>query len=854
MDYLIKYPQRIITYGLFGILGLLFVLLAVNEKNWRLLKGKSTWKVDSNYSLTVADFAIDGNLKTLWSSYVPMTSGMFFEVDIGTPAVINGLVFHVGKERRGQPLQWIVKTSFDGEHWQTAVPHRHITYRSMLAILFTPVRAQYVQIIQTSVRATTSPWLINELDLLQPIIPWQFEHFTLIFCILGWSFAIVAFLLFVSIRGSSRGKVILSLMLTGIVLLGWGLRIFDISAYELSEREFQHLSLLDFGKYTHAEWLKAYFDNTKTGTSWLALLFSRLAYQFFQEPRVSLRIVSAIFGVCTIILVFFLPKLLSGVQTSVCQEADETSVLPGALASALVSVSGFSVLLSRRGDFSVSLLVFTLLYLVVAYRFLYRNGSYTWVPVLTLLVCTGFFIDPAMGYVPIGIIVFTGGSYYVHQTSRLIFKNHTVRFILFVFSILPLYVYWYIIAKRGNREISLSFTFSKQEFLHELSRMLRFSGFTGVVLWVSLGIVLVGIIQLLSHKNHRVWFLYIQGLVFSILVLCFSSSQNSSLFLWITLLVIFLLAKGIYTILLFFLSKLRKGATERVYVVRVALFLIIVLYFVVFSINSLFVGNPAFPYASELYEEYSREKNIGVLVHHIITDPNECKIVATLDQEVAELYSVIYGIELSFIEFSELKRLSEQGSFWTYIFAPASLENTNRKGITNFLSQYYLEVGKSTRASLYKLRDEFYGRRQQYSPQDLFHDTGHHIKDKRSSSGVVRFATKDDPPGLLSFWPAFRVCTSGRHIARFVLRSEGGIDEVVIILEVLADSHNVLARLKLKGSDFPDPTTYQTFDLPFDLDMTDNPAFQMKRLQFLVHFTGKAEVRLDYIELIPEEE
>jgi hypothetical protein len=853
MDPIIKHSQRSVIYGMFGILGLLFVLLIVNEKNWRPLKGKTTWKVTSNYGLEVADFAIDGNLKLLWTSYAPMTSGMFFQVDIGTPSIINGLVLHVGKEKQGQPLQWIVKTSLDGEHWQTAVPRRHITYRSMLAILFTSVRAQYIQVIQTSIQATSSPWSIGELDLLQPIVPWQFEHFTLIFWIVGWLFGIVSFLLFTSLQGALQRKVLLAIILTSVVLLGWGLRIYDINAYELSAREFQHLSLLDFGKYTHTEWLKAYFDNTKTGTSWLALLFNRWAYQFFQEPRISLRIVSAIFGVCTIVLVYFLPKFLSGVQNLFCQEADKTSALLCALVSALVSVSGFFIVLSRRADTSVPLLFFILLYLVIAYRFLYRNGSYVWIPVLILLLFTGFFIDPTMGYVPIGIIVFIGGSY-VHQTSCLIFKNHAIRLITFVLSALPLYVYWYIIVKWGNRNIALSFTFSKQEFWHELSRMLRFSGFTGIVLWVSLGIVLVGIVQLFSHKNHGEWFLYIQGIIFFILVVCFSSSPSSSPFLWIALLLIFLLAKGIYTTLkLGFTSKVASNYSFLVPLIKLAVFFIVVLYFAMFSINSLFFGSPVFPHVSELYEEYSRKKNIGALIQHIITDPDECRIVATLNEQLTKFFPVIYGIEPYFVEFSELTRLSELGRFWTYIFAPISLENTNREEITAFLRQYYHEVGKSSRISLYKLREEFYGQRQRYTPADLHHDTGHHIEDERSFSGVVRFATKDDPPGLLSFWPAFRICTSGYHIARFVLRSEGGTDEVVAILEVWADSHTLLARSNLKGTDFSDPTTYQAFDLPFGLDMR-NPAFQMRRLQFLVHFTGKAEVRLDYIELIPHNE
>ena len=70
------------------------------------------------------------------------------------------------------------------------------------------------------------------------------------------------------------------------------------------------------------------------------------------------------------------------------------------------------------------------------------------------------------------------------------------------------------------------------------------------------------------------------------------------------------------------------------------------------------------------------------------------------------------------------------------------------------------------------------------------------------------------------------------------------------ILEVLASPQEPLARIELKGHDFVNPNAYQIFDVPFDLTLVDNPAFPMKRLQFIVHFTGRAEVRFDRIELL----
>ena len=78
--------------GIGALLGILGVLLIINEANWRPLKNKIEWNVRSNYSNGGAPFAIDQDLKTYWTSYVPITSGMFFQIDIGRSALINGIL------------------------------------------------------------------------------------------------------------------------------------------------------------------------------------------------------------------------------------------------------------------------------------------------------------------------------------------------------------------------------------------------------------------------------------------------------------------------------------------------------------------------------------------------------------------------------------------------------------------------------------------------------------------------------------------------------------------------------------------------------------------------------------------
>jgi len=863
-SYIANRPQLSILYGFLGILGLLLMLLTVNGKNWRLLKGKTSWIASSNYSKTRVDWAIDRNMETQWSSHAPMGFGMFFQVDIATPSVINGLVLHVGKDKRGQPDEWVVKTSLDGENWQAIIPRRHINYRSMLAILFAPVRARHIQIVLNSGGAP-SAWQIRELDLLQPLVPWQFERSILTFWILGWIFTMVSVLLCIPGQVPSRERLILPIVMILIVLSGWVLRVYDISSYEFSDREWEYFSFLDFGRYTHIEWIKGFFQNVKAGRSWLALLFSRWAYQFFSNYLVSMRIVPAIFGVCTVFLVFLIWKIfLSGRQISSYHR--QGVLWEQVLASALVSVAGFPVLLSRRSDVSVSLIVFILLYLVLTYQFVYRKGTYGWVPVLILLLFTGFSVDPAMDYVPVGIILF-GGVNLLFQgfcAGWGCLKNQALRLIIYGISALPLYLYQLLfLREHWTQNASFSFA-SFSPFFHELSGSLQFCGFSGIGVWIFGGGVLIGIAQLLYYRDHGEWFLYIQGILFSILVVLFSPPEHiSSQFLLITLLVIFLLVKGIYAILifLFFRSRSRKSGKQppsdrikkQYSIARIAALIIVTSYFALFSINSLFLGNSAYPYASGLYEEYKQKKRIRKLIEIIKADPNECKTVGVLDQGLDNFYSAMYKIHSSFVDLPGLKRFSDFRRFWTYLLVPISLENSDMETITGFLNQHYTEIGKSAQVSLYKLRDEFRGQQEHYSPKYLFSNTGRRIEDKFSINRWVKSARKGDPPGILASTPAYRTCQPGRYTARFAIRATGDTDEVVAILEIFVSRYDVLRRLELKGSDFVDSTAYQIFDLPFDLDMTDNPAFQMKRLQFLVQFTGESEVRVDYVELIPEE-
>ncbi|GAK58087.1 LPXTG-motif cell wall anchor domain protein [Candidatus Vecturithrix granuli] len=844
IHWIIRQPRRSIVYGLFALLVVLLLLFAINEKNWRPLKNKSNWKVSSNYSKAGAKFAIDKDLETYWTSYVPVTSGIFFQVDMGTPTTINAILFDLGEQKGGHPVHWVVKTSLDGEQWQTVVPTREITYQSFFAIIF-PARenVRYLQVIHASTTSKRIRWVISELYLFQPIVPWQFERSSLIFWIVGTLFAIGGVFMLTFFRTSSgrRDYIILSSVMLIVMLIGWGLRIYDIGAYEFSAQEFQIVSALNVEEARHSKWLSSYFQQTESGISVCILLCIRWIYQFFQDYAVAIRTVPAIFSVLTVMFLGFLWKKQASELSG--EEFQNSSSLWELLFVIIwVSLSIYPVLLSRRGEFAASLLFFLLFYLFTAYRFLYQQGGHGWLPLLVLLLFLGSWVEPAMLIVPAGIVLFEGIRQIVNRLhigqTNISQKSQLFRDGLYLLSFLPLYAYW-------REYLSALFVGPARIMFAEFLGMLQAKGFSWIAIWVLISFGCIGLIKMLSDRKLFEWFLVFQCVCVSTGA-WFTTSKPDGAVLILLLGLCWIGTKGLVTLL-----SVRPIFSARIsFFCKLSVSLMLAIFLSAHTVNSLFIGSARFPYISTLYEQYRQERGIQPLIHTLLTDSGDCNSIAAFDELMAEQYSVLYPLHLEFIEFPEARRLAGQGRFWPYLLLNKDIPEGE---IQHFLEQYYVQIERSANVILYKRRDQSCALSQRYIWEDLYRNVGRHIKDKQATSQFVRVAKKGSHPGLLTFGPSFPVCCPGRYIVRFVLRSTGGATEdVAANLKVAADTYHTLARLQLTGRDFPDSATYYAFDLPFELDMTDNPAFQKRHLQYFVEVTGKAEVRLDYIELIPQ--
>lgn len=853
-----KNPRRIILFSLWGILGILLILFVLNQRNWKLLQHKEEWQVRSNYSHRVAPAAVDQNLLTFWASHVPMTYGMFFQVDIHTPSLLNGIIFHGEDGQDHHPETWIVKTSVDGQVWHTVKPHPPIRYRSMLIIPFSQVKARYVHVVLTADSSYGARWMIHELDLLQPIIPWRLEQTDLLVFLCGYLFILGVMSLCLSAKRRQASGIpwrvsgVFFSFLLIILLPGWILRVYHLDAAELTAQEMQIFSVADLGKDTHTEWLQGYFDYSQTGISWLALLGIRWIYQATENVAFSIRIIPVLLGSFLIVLLpLFQKKLfINPKQSSRDESSWQFLVLSG-----LAGLSLFPIVTSRIGEFAVITGFFLILYLGISYQVVFRQGTSWWYPLSTLLLLLGFFIEPEIGYGVLALLIASGIALLVQiftgcLSSSVKTKSLFLRFLLLFLFALPVFCAWYVLNQRTSPETRL---FLSPTFFHPtngdngilaiLFQIFRFYGFPGIAAWICLLLLIMGIVQSIFQKKSGMLFLTIQALAFFLLAALPSQPAPDLGFLMFSLIIACLLADSFTRILGLASRKLRHPLAPPATMILLG-------YIGFFSANSLFFGSSSFPFLSNVYEDTQRRQAINSLLHIVRTDPDECKTIATMESELTALYPQQYDLELYAPELSELTRLASLGRFRKYLLLSTTQP---QEYIEDFLTTYYEEIGRSLSVILYRVRDEFYsGRPERFTWRDLRFTTGKAVEDQTSSTEGARYAEQGEQRGFLSSGPTIRMCQPGWYIARFVLRSQGDAEDIVAILDIKANRYQSLARRTLRAGEFQNSTTYQTFDVPFFLDMAENQAFQMARVQLRVYFTGAADLWLDYIDLLPQ--
>lgn len=139
-----------------------------------------------------------------------------------------------------------------------------------------------------------------------------------------------------------------------------------------------------------------------------------------------------------------------------------------------------------------------------------------------------------------------------------------------------------------------------------------------------------------------------------------------------------------------------------------------------------------------------------------------------------------------------------------------------------------------------------------FEAETLFSQTGRNVDDPNASGGAVRMARAQlDAPGFLVFGPYQRIVLPGEYVARFHLKvGDRSVAEEVVALDVSSSLDGVFAEQSLAGTTFRKSNAYQAIDLNFTIAPT-YPR-QVHKIETHVYFTGRADIAVDYIELIPK--
>lgn len=118
---------------------------------------RTAWRLAAQPHPELAGLAVDGNLRTRWHSE-PQRPGDFFQVDLGQPTRVDGILLDHSLYRRDYPRGYRIDVSLDGVAWSTVseAPEflppltQFLRPRSLrLDLPFSPTRTRYLRIVQT---------------------------------------------------------------------------------------------------------------------------------------------------------------------------------------------------------------------------------------------------------------------------------------------------------------------------------------------------------------------------------------------------------------------------------------------------------------------------------------------------------------------------------------------------------------------------------------------------------------------------------------------------------------------------------------------------------------------------------
>ena len=139
---------------------------------------RSRWRASANANQREVSLALDGNLRTRWTSLKPQSPDLHFELDLGRMETVGGMTLNQGSSLRDYPRDLKLFVSADGKRWWNVetqwlsdpywAGNRLFNKRGdRLTYFFQPVSCRYLKLEQGG----SDPvyyWSIHEIDLFRP--------------------------------------------------------------------------------------------------------------------------------------------------------------------------------------------------------------------------------------------------------------------------------------------------------------------------------------------------------------------------------------------------------------------------------------------------------------------------------------------------------------------------------------------------------------------------------------------------------------------------------------------------------------------------------------------------------------
>jgi glucose/arabinose dehydrogenase/mono/diheme cytochrome c family protein len=130
------------------------------------LTNQAQWKVTASHGSRTAPLAIDGDLKTRYTTDKSQVPGMWFQVELPERTTITALRLDCRTSARDYPRGYKVELSDDGKNWNRLVATGQGT-GTLTEIIFPATKTKSIRITQTG-SASGLFWSIHELQILKP--------------------------------------------------------------------------------------------------------------------------------------------------------------------------------------------------------------------------------------------------------------------------------------------------------------------------------------------------------------------------------------------------------------------------------------------------------------------------------------------------------------------------------------------------------------------------------------------------------------------------------------------------------------------------------------------------------------